>query len=109
MRKDYFNIWLETFDSGRVLTRASYWPFVAIMYFCMFFLSWLSVWLLKSIDTSIQPSALVPFFIFATHVPIITASVKRAHDAGKSGAWLLIPFYGLVILCLPTKGSESYS
>lgn len=109
MRKDYFNIWLETLDSGLVLSRASYWPFLAIMYFFMFLLSGLSVLLLKSIDSSIQSSALVPFFVFITHLPIITASVKRAHDAGKSAAWLLIPFYGLVILCLPTKGSKSYS
>ncbi|WP_299434489.1 DUF805 domain-containing protein [uncultured Maribacter sp.] len=37
-------------------------------------------------------------------VPTIAVGVRRMHDVGKSGWFLLIPFYNLYLLC--TNGDE---
>ncbi|HUY07634.1 MAG TPA: DUF805 domain-containing protein [Acidimicrobiales bacterium] len=35
-------------------------------------------------------------------IPLAAAAVRRLHDAGKSGWWIILPFVNLVFLCLPT-------
>lgn len=49
-------------------------------------------------------------FLFATFLPTISSGWRRLHDAGLSGAFLLlllIPYVGfiavIILLCLPTK------
>lgn len=37
----------------------------------------------------------------ATVIPLAAVGVRRLHDAGKSGWWLLLPIVNLVLLTLP--------
>ncbi len=39
-------------------------------------------------------------------VPLLACAVRRHHDAGRSGWWVLtsvVPFWGLILLLYPTK------
>jgi uncharacterized membrane protein YhaH (DUF805 family) len=38
-------------------------------------------------------------YAFATLVPSIAVAIRRMHDVGKSGWYLLIPIYNLVLAC----------
>lgn len=55
----------------------------------------------------------LPFFLFLSYVPFmwfgLAQSVKRSHDLGKSGWWVLVPFYGLWLLFAEgNKGPNKY-
>jgi uncharacterized membrane protein YhaH (DUF805 family) len=33
-------------------------------------------------------------------IPGIAVSVRRMHDTGRSGSWIILPFVNLVLLCI---------
>jgi uncharacterized membrane protein YhaH (DUF805 family) len=39
----------------------------------------------------------------ATLIPTIAAAVRRMHDVGKSGWFLLLPVYNFILLVTPSK------
>ena len=39
-----------------------------------------------------------------TFIPTLAAAVRRLHDAGKSGWFILVPIYNLVLVLSPSKG-----
>ncbi|MFN3568205.1 MAG: DUF805 domain-containing protein [Caldimicrobium sp.] len=54
------------------------------------------------------------FYMFATLLPYLAVTVRRLHDVGKSGWWILIslvPFIGLiwllVLLCTDSQPGEN--
>ena len=48
-------------------------------------------------------------YSLAVLLPSIAVGVRRMHDLGKSGWYLLIPFYNLVLLCTDgDKGINEY-
>ena len=42
-------------------------------------------------------------YTFASLLPSIAVGVRRMHDAGKSGWFLLIPIYNLVLACTDSE------
>ena len=32
------------------------------------------------------------------YVPLITCQIRRSHDVGKSGWWILVPFYSIYLI-----------
>ncbi|CAN1564686.1 COG3152 Predicted membrane protein [Flavobacteriaceae bacterium] len=44
------------------------------------------------------------YYTFATLCPAIAVGVRRMHDVGKSGWYLLIPFYNIILAC--TEGEK---
>lgn len=38
-----------------------------------------------------------------TLIPSITVSIRRMHDVGKSGWFMLIPIYGIYLACLDSE------
>jgi len=42
-------------------------------------------------------------FTLATIVPTIAVAVRRMHDVGKSGWFILVPIYNFILLVTPTK------
>lgn len=38
-------------------------------------------------------------YAFAAIIPSLAVGVRRMHDVGKSGWYLLIPFYNLILAC----------
>ena len=48
-------------------------------------------------------------YSFAVLVPGIAVGVRRMHDTGKSGWFLLIPIYNIILLCTDgDKGTNKY-
>jgi uncharacterized membrane protein YhaH (DUF805 family) len=56
-----------------------------------------------------EGSTLGSFYTLAILIPYIAVSVRRMHDVGKSGWFVLIPIYA-VILCVTggDKGDNQY-
>jgi uncharacterized membrane protein YhaH (DUF805 family) len=42
-------------------------------------------------------------FTLATIIPTIAVAVRRMHDVGKSGWFILVPIYNFILLVTPTK------
>jgi uncharacterized membrane protein YhaH (DUF805 family) len=38
-----------------------------------------------------------------TFIPTLAAAVRRLHDVGKSGWFLLVPIYNIILLVTPSK------
>ena len=78
-------------DFTGTTTRQQYW---------LFFLGVNVVTLLAAeIVGSVIGNMLSIFFL----IPTITAGVRRMHDVGKRGWFLLIPVYNLILLASPSK------
>lgn len=81
--------------SGRA-TRKEFWMF--------FLTNALIIIGLVVIDSSVlgnndpQKSVLVSLYNLATIVPYLAIAVRRTHDVGKSGWFVLIPLYNLILL-----------
>ena len=46
-------------------------------------------------------------FTIATIIPTIAVAVRRMHDVGKSGLFILVPIYNFILLLTPTKPAEN--
>lgn len=83
--------------SGRA-SRKEYWYF--------FLINTLIYFVLTIIDDS---DLLVGIFYLATIVPHISVGVRRMHDVNKSGWFLVIPFYNLILAIRKgTEGDNKY-
>jgi uncharacterized membrane protein YhaH (DUF805 family) len=78
-----------TFD-GRA-RRSEYWYFVLFNLIIAFMLGFVG----EAMGTTI----LSTMYTFAVLIPGIAVGVRRMHDVGKSGWFLLIPFYNLILAC----------
>ena len=48
-------------------------------------------------------------YSFGVLIPGLAVAVRRMHDVGKSGWYLLIPFYGFILACTEgEKGENKY-
>ena len=85
--------------SGRA-TRSEYWYFVLFN-------------VIVSIggvilDTAIGTSFIQNLFTLALFLPGLAVAVRRMHDVGKSGWFMLIPFYNLILVCTASTGDNQY-
>jgi uncharacterized membrane protein YhaH (DUF805 family) len=87
--KDGFNRFT---DFSGVSTRSQYWYFI----------------LGTTIATVIAQVAFGDFagnlVSIITILPTIAVAVRRMHDVGKSGWFILVPIYNLVLVLSPSKG-----
>ena len=87
--------------NGRA-SRAEYWWF-ALAYFIVYFV------LAMLIQVSVVFSILLIVFLLGIIVPLIAVGVRRMHDVGKSGWYILIPIYSLILACTEgTAGPNEY-
>ena len=77
--------------SGRA-RRSEYWYFVLFNAIISVVLNWLT----PSHDVNI---VLGNIYTLAVLIPSIAVGVRRMHDVGKSGWFLLIPIYNLILAC----------
>jgi uncharacterized membrane protein YhaH (DUF805 family) len=81
--------------------RKEYW------YFALFY-SLLAV-VVNLISLEIRMPLLYTFFAVAFLVPSVAVGVRRMHDVNKSGWFILIPIYNLILCCTPgTEGPNKY-
>ncbi|MBK7845658.1 MAG: DUF805 domain-containing protein [Bdellovibrionales bacterium] len=46
-------------------------------------------------------------YLMVSLIPSFAVSVRRMHDTNRSGWYLLIPFYTIVLFCLPGDTTEN--
>jgi uncharacterized membrane protein YhaH (DUF805 family) len=87
--KDAFNRFA---DFSGVSTRPQYWYFV------------LAGAIASGVVTLTAGDMAQNVLSLITLVPNISVAVRRMHDVGKSGWFILIPIYNIVLLASPSKG-----
>ncbi|MBF0567754.1 MAG: DUF805 domain-containing protein [Nitrospirae bacterium] len=86
--------------SGRA-RRKEYWMFVLF--------NFLIIIALSVVGDILDFRLLSSIYQLAVLVPSIAAGFRRVHDVGKSGWFLLIPIYNLILACTEgTKGDNKY-
>jgi uncharacterized membrane protein YhaH (DUF805 family) len=81
--------------------RKEYW------YFSLFF--FLIAIVLQYIAAIYRSEIIYFIFLFSTLIPALAVSVRRMHDVNKSGWYILIPIYNLILYCTPgTEGPNQY-
>jgi len=85
--------------------RKEYWYFYLFFILILFTLSFL-ITLISSAATSSTVSLL---FYLAMIIPMLAAGVRRMHDVDKSGWYLLVPIYSLILAFTEgTPGPNQY-
>ncbi|TXD49288.1 DUF805 domain-containing protein [Polaribacter sp. IC073] len=87
--------------------RKEYWMFVL---FNIIF-SILLVFLDKALGTTYgefnEDGYFESFYSLAVLLPYIAVTARRMHDVGKSGWYMLIPIYNLILLCTDSDNGEN--
>ncbi len=91
--------------SGRA-SRSEYW-FFQLAWFILYIPIVIAKAVLAECDAEGVGLLLELIFRFATLVPISAVAVRRCHDTGRSGWFMLIPIYGWVLFFLPSKNENN--
>ncbi len=83
-------------------SREEYWMFVLFNFIFIIALSFIEVFLF-----GLYSSILSNIYYLAVLVPSIAAGVRRMHDTGKSGWFLLIPIYNLILAVTSSESGEN--
>ncbi len=76
--------------------RSEYWYFILINVLISQGLNLISAFLFNG---SVVVGWLLILFNLAILIPSIAVAIRRMHDAGKSGWYVLIPIYNLILAC----------
>lgn len=93
--------------SGRA-SRKEYWMFFLFNLIISFAIGFVLGFIggVLGIGTALSEPASV-IYALAVLVPSIAVGVRRMHDIGRSGWWILFPFVNLVFLCLDSQPNEN--
>jgi uncharacterized membrane protein YhaH (DUF805 family) len=97
----YLNVWKKfAVFSGRA-SRSEYW------YFILFNII-ISI-ILAQVSQLFEISFIAPIYQLLIFLPTLAVSVRRMHDVGKSGWYILIPIYSFVLAVQAgQKGTNSF-
>lgn len=84
--------------SGRA-TRKEFWTFVLFMY--------LSAFLAGIADGLIGTEFIGNLVVLGLFLPYISCAARRMHDVGKSGWFMIVPFYNLILALSPFVPEKS--
>jgi uncharacterized membrane protein YhaH (DUF805 family) len=87
--KECYTVNYTNFD-GRA-RRTEYWGFQL-----MFLVIYLGIALVLSLISE-KLAAMAGLFALASFIPSIAVAIRRMHDVGKSGWFMLIPIYNLIL------------
>ncbi len=97
--KYYFKAFQNYINFDGRATRSEYWYFVLFNFIAAI------IWGIFCGIMGLEKFA--QLYTFATLLPSIAAGVRRMHDVGKNGWFLLIPFYNLYLACLESDPFEN--
>lgn len=83
-------------------TRKEFWLFVLFVYAFTF--------IGGIIDGLVGTDFIGSLIVLALILPYLAVAVRRMHDVGKAGWFILVPFYNLILACtasLPTETNEN--
>jgi uncharacterized membrane protein YhaH (DUF805 family) len=78
-------------DFSGVSTRSQYWYFTLALFLATLVLQFAAGDLVTNI------------FTVLTLLPSLAVSIRRMHDVGKSGWFIWVPIYNLILLVTPSK------
>ncbi len=87
----YFKVLQNYATFGGRARRSEYWYFVLFNVIVSFILAF--------VDVAMGSSILSNIYTVAVIIPSIAVGVRRMHDVGKSGWFLLIPIYNFILAC----------
>jgi uncharacterized membrane protein YhaH (DUF805 family) len=87
----YISVWKKSFNFADRAQRKEYWIFALINLIVIVVLSIIGR-MISSDPESMAGSVLVLGYALACMIPSIAVAVRRMHDTGRSGWWLLINF-----------------
>ncbi len=90
--KDGFNRYA---DFSGTSTRAQYWYFI------------LATNLATFVGSFMVGEMVGNLISIVSIIPTIAVAVRRMHDVGKSGWFILVPIYNLILLVTPSKPSDN--
>ncbi|MBP6230693.1 MAG: DUF805 domain-containing protein [Paludibacteraceae bacterium] len=82
--------------SGRA-RRKEYWMFVLVNFIIGFILGFIEG--AADMFAGTNESILATMYQFTILIPSIAVGVRRMHDVGKSGWFILIPIYNFILTC----------
>ena len=106
---NYFKVCIQKYAtfSGRA-RRSEYWYFFLANFLIGIILSFVDLGV-GTFDEESGRGLLSSIAQIGLLIPSIAVGVRRMHDVGKSGWYLLIPFYNLYLACTDgDKGSNEY-
>ncbi|MBV8667354.1 MAG: DUF805 domain-containing protein [Burkholderiaceae bacterium] len=88
--------------------RKEYWMF-ALMAILFWFMLNIVFHTLESIFRMSDTAGNIGHILYnlGLFIPAVAVGVRRLHDSGRNGWWLLFPFVNIVLLCLPTQPGEN--
>ena len=89
--KYYFDVLKNYANFNGRARRSEYW------YFALF--NFVIAMALIFFEAYIRTNLIYPIYSLGVLIPSIAVGVRRMHDAGKSGWFILIPIYNLVLAC----------
>ena len=97
----YLNVWKNFANFSGRARRSEYW------YFVLF--NVIIAVILGQIAVLIEFPWLVTIYYLAILIPSLAVAVRRMHDVGKSGWYLLIPIYSFILAVSEgTRGNNEY-
>lgn len=84
--------------SGRA-TRKEFWSFAFFYY--------LSIFSAGFLDAMLGIDVIGNLVFIGLVIPYISCAARRMHDVGKSGWFMIIPFYNFILALTPSIPSES--
>ena len=85
-------------------TRKEFWLFVLFFY--------ISAFVGGIIDGLAGTDFIGNLILLALFLPYLAVAVRRMHDVGKAGWFMLVPFYNLILACtasVPIQSNENQS
>lgn len=93
--------------SGRA-RRREYWMFFLFNILIAFFLGFATGFMAAMLGSGGEAvGAVNTIYSLAVLVPGIAVGVRRLHDIGRSGWWLLFPVVNIIMLCLDGQPGEN--
>ena len=86
--------------------RKEYWMFVLFNAIALFLLGFVDG-ATGMYDPQTGNGTLSSIYYLAVLIPSLAVGVRRMHDVGKSGWFLLIPIYNLVLACTDSETNEN--
>ena len=104
----YINAWKNFANFNGRARRQEYWQFIVFNIFINWILGLFlgAVLGANAIGSLLLLSAIFPIAIF---IPSLSVAVRRMHDVGKSGWFMLIPIYNIILaFTAGTAGPNQY-
>ena len=92
----YLKVWKQYADFGGRARRRELWFFILFNYIAIFTIAFMSGFIGEFIGIGENfLNFIVGIYVLAVIIPALAVQVRRLHDTGKSGFWILIAFIPL--------------